>query len=160
MRGDGPGCSFESRTRSRSPISARMAALWSELRLRAFCMKSTSRVAVRPDANTREPGIRSGRKYKSELKKGEARSGPTSAAVARPLASPLPDRFSADRDGRIRSTGTSVVPRHREAALGSITPRNGGKLVVQPVPYDNVSVCPKTRQFQNRPITKIHGTTR
>src|SRR6266478_6802737 len=111
-------------------------------------MKSTSRVAVGPDANTREPGIRSGRKYKSELKKGEARSGPTSAAVARPLASPLPDRFSADRDGRIRSTGTSVVPRHREAALGSKWPRNRGKSDVQPSPWDNICAGSDSRQFQ------------
>src|SRR4029077_15576047 len=101
-----------------------------------------------------------GRTYKSELKKSEARSRPTSAAVARSSTSPSPFRFSADQGHRNQSTGTSVVPCHREAALGSITPRNGGKLVVQPVPYDNVSVCPKTRQFQNRPITKIHGTTR
>src|SRR5258705_13908850 len=45
MRGDGPGCSFESRTRSRSPISARMAALSAELRLGAFRMN-------RPHINT------------------------------------------------------------------------------------------------------------
>src|SRR5258705_659041 len=48
MRGDGPGCSFESRTRSRSPISARIVALMSELRLRAFRMKSTSQVVAPP----------------------------------------------------------------------------------------------------------------
>jgi hypothetical protein len=37
-RGGSPGCSFESRTRSQSPISARIALLWSELRLMAFRM--------------------------------------------------------------------------------------------------------------------------
>src|SRR6266404_289484 len=71
MRGDGPGCSFESRTRSRSPISARMAALWSELRLRAFRMKSTSQVVAPPRRKYAGAGIRSGRKYKSELKAKE-----------------------------------------------------------------------------------------
>src|SRR5258708_28101403 len=48
MRGGGLGCSFESRIRSRSPISARIAALMSELRLRAFRMKSTSQVVAPP----------------------------------------------------------------------------------------------------------------
>ena len=48
MRGDGAGCSFESIARSRSPISARIAALISELRLRAFCMKSTPQVVAPP----------------------------------------------------------------------------------------------------------------
>src|SRR6266478_1417761 len=121
-------------------------------------MKSTSRVAVGPDANTREPGIRSGRKYKSELKKGEARSGPTSAAVARPLASPLPDRFSADRDGRIRSTGTSVVPRHREAALGSKWPRNRGKSDVQPGPCDHFAPVPILVNSKKWAIPAIQGS--
>jgi len=37
---------FESRTRSRSPISARIAALMSELRLRAFRMKYTPQVVA------------------------------------------------------------------------------------------------------------------
>ncbi len=59
---------------------------------------------------------------------------PTSAAVARPSTSPSPFRFSADRGRRIQSTGTCVVPCHQEATLGSRTPRNGGKLVVWPVP--------------------------
>jgi hypothetical protein len=86
---------------------------------------------LRPDANTRKPGIRSGQKYKSELKKGEARSGPTSAAVARPLTSPLPDPFSADRGGRNRDTGTCAVRCRREAAQGSKRPRSRGKSVVR-----------------------------
>jgi len=36
MRGDGLGCSFVSKTRSRSPISSRIAVLSLEARLRAF----------------------------------------------------------------------------------------------------------------------------
>src|SRR5437660_12678298 len=43
----------------------------------------------------------------------------TSAAVARPLTSPLRYRFSADRGRHIRGTETWVVPCRRETAPGS-----------------------------------------
>ena len=57
--------------------------------------------------------------------------GLTLAAVARPLTTPSPDRFSADRGGCNRDTGTCVVPCRREAALGSRWPRSRGKSVVR-----------------------------
>ena len=99
------------------------------LRSTAFPMRLPS-----PIISLGSRGFVPGQMYKSELKKGEARDRPTSAAVVRPSASPLPYRFSAGRVRRNRSIGTSVVPCHWEAALGSRKPRNGGKLVVWPVP--------------------------
>src|SRR5258708_31869917 len=58
------GCSFESRTRSRSPISARIAVLWSELRLAAFRMKSTPQVGARYPALVQlGPAPRSDRQF-------------------------------------------------------------------------------------------------
>jgi len=76
-----------------------------------------------------------GDSFRGESTKVYLRGGLKLAAVARPLTSPLPDPFSADRGGRNRDTGTSVVPRHREAALGSKWPRNRGKSDVRPGPY-------------------------
>ena len=114
-----------------TPISAGMLSDWGLICLRntAFPMRLPS-----PITPLGSRGFVPGQMYKSELKKGEARDRPTSAAVVRPSASPLPYRFSAGRVRRNRSIGTSVVPCHWEAALGSRKPRNGGKLVVWPVP--------------------------
>ena len=88
-----------------------------------------TRICPGPITSRGSRGIVPARKYKSELK-----GCLTSAAVARPLTSPLPDPFSAGLGGRNPSTGTCVVPCHQQATQGSRTPRNVGKLVVWPVP--------------------------
>jgi hypothetical protein len=63
---------------------------------------------------------------------------PTSAAVARSLASPLPCQFSAGRAGRNRSIGTCADLCRREAAPGSDKPRSRGKSVVRLGPCHNL----------------------
>ena len=78
----------------------------------------------------------------------------TLAAVARPLTSPLPYRFSADRVGRNPGTGTCVVLCRREAALGSDEPRNGGKSVVRPGPWNHLAPVPHPVNTQNGAITR------
>jgi len=75
MRGDGAGCSFESIARSRSPISARIAALMSELRLRAFCMKSTPQVVALPQRKYAGAGDSFRAKAQSELRMGRPSVG-------------------------------------------------------------------------------------
>src|SRR5438067_3581250 len=77
---------------------------------------------------------------------------PTSAAVARSSTSPSSFRFSADQGHCNQSTGTCPVPCHRVAALGSRRPRNGGKLVVRPVPRDKFPLVRKPVKFQRGPI--------
>ncbi len=89
----------------------------------------------------------------------QAPGGPTSAAVARSSTSPSPFRFSADQGHRNQSTGTCAVPCHRVAALGSRRPRNGGKLVVRPVPCDKFPLVRKPVKFQRGPIPEFHKTT-
>src|SRR6266404_7815659 len=84
---------------------------------------------------------------------------PTSAAVARSSTSPSSFRFSADQGHRKQSTGTCAVPCHRVAALGSRRPRNGGKLVVRPVPCDKFPLVRKPVKFQRGPIPEFHKTT-
>jgi hypothetical protein len=82
------------------------------------------------------------------MKEAANRGGLTSAAVVRPLASLLPDRFSAGQGARNPSTGMCGVPCRQEAALGSKRPRSRGKSVVQPGPWNNFAAVPKFRQFQ------------
>ncbi len=93
MRGDGPGCSFESRTRSRSPISARIAALWSALRFRAFRMKSTSQVVA---AQRKYAGA--GESFRPESTKVNLR-GPYFGGCSSPFNQPvaLPDFSGSGR---------------------------------------------------------------
>jgi hypothetical protein len=99
---------------------------------------------VQPQRHTRETGNRSGEKYKSEHK--GLWGATTLAAVARPLASPLLFRFSADRVRRNRSTGTCAGLCRLEAALGSNAPRNGGKSDVRPGPWNHFCGGSKIRQ--------------
>jgi len=73
------------------------------------------------------------------------------AAGARPLASLLRDRFSADQDRHIRGTETSMVPCHREEELKSRRPRSGGKLVVLPVPCDTFPLVREPVNFRREP---------
>jgi hypothetical protein len=57
---------------------------------------------------------------------------PTSVDATRPSTSPLPFRFSGDREGRIQSTGTCACPCLLAVAPNSDKPRNQGTLVVLP----------------------------
>ena len=84
-------------------------------------------------------------------------SGLSLAAVARPLTSPLPYQFSADRGRRSQNTGMCAVPCRREAALGSRRPRSGGRLVVVPGPSRRF--FPQFRKlvnFKRVPIPRIN----
>jgi hypothetical protein len=74
----------------------------------------------------------------------------TSVAVARLLASPSPDPFSADQGGRNRHTGTCAALCRREAAPGSRKPRNRGTSVVQLGPWNNSAAGPELGQFQTQ----------
>ena len=69
MRGDGLGCSIGSRTRSRFPISVRIAVLWFESRLGAFLWGiALSLQFALPTYTTREPRIRSSESTKVNLR--------------------------------------------------------------------------------------------
>ena len=76
------------------------------------------------------------------------------AAVARPSTSPSLFRFSGDQGRRSQSTGMCAFPCHQEAALGSRTPRNRGKLVARPVPCDK---SPLVRKPVNDQSPKSKG---
>ena len=113
------------------------------LRSTAFPMRLPS-----PIISLGSRGFVPGQMYKSELKKGE-RAGPAYfGGCSSPFNQPVALLGSAGRVRRNRSIGTSVVPCHSEAALGSRKPRNGGKLVVWPVP------CDKFRLSENPSIPR------
>jgi len=87
---------------------------------------------------------------------------PTWVAAARPLASPLPCRFSSDRAGRNQSIVTCAAPCHQEVALESSVPRNKGTSVVRPCPWNHLGAgsespsIPKGEHFLELPDRMSH----